>query len=129
MTIDMLSNLGDLANWLDTMDNTPRAELGFDMRWTWDYRDSTAHPCGTACCISGWVQKLNPSTRFMRPRVALRTLDSGMSLNDVHEIVYPAAPFSGKSPYKATPKQAAFLLRHYIAHREVRWDLAMAEAV
>lgn len=44
-----------LINVMNQIDNGPYSRIGFSMCSWWFTRRQTTHPCGTACCISGWA--------------------------------------------------------------------------
>ena len=45
-----------LIDVLKVVDNSPTSQMGFDMYYWYGMRQSSDHPCGTACCIAGWAQ-------------------------------------------------------------------------
>ena len=49
-----LKNLTDLAEKLKSIDKD--AFVGFDMHHGYASRHASKNPCGSACCIGGWVQ-------------------------------------------------------------------------
>jgi hypothetical protein len=67
-----LKNLTELAEKLKSIGDD--AEVGFDMYHGYASRDATGHPCGSACCIGGWVQCCNPDTRTMSLASAVQAL-------------------------------------------------------
>ncbi len=64
MTHKRLNNLEDLEALLRRLHEVQTIDgIGFDMNRDYIGRELTSHPCGTACCIGGWVQTLNPEVR------------------------------------------------------------------
>lgn len=100
-----LKNLTDLANVLRGLDNyDPKDGLGFDMEFGYHNRRISDHPCGSACCIGGWVQHFNPDTRDLTLIEAVQTLAPKLSYHEVERLCYPVDVFSA---WKASPQQAA----------------------
>lgn len=120
------------ANWqlmlehaarFDAMDNdnVPEGGMGFDMKFFHGFAEVSAHPCGSACCIAGWVAVWGQACGEYHEEDAL-----------VHTWGLPritaccAANPEVKSPaWTATPQQAASLIRHLVATGEVDWPRAM----
>jgi hypothetical protein len=99
-----LENLTDLANLLRSIDNSEDSELGFDMSVTYIDKEHSSHMCGSACCISGWVQYCNPETRGRSlTEVVLSISPEGTSFDEAYDLCFPRADES----WKATPQQAA----------------------
>jgi hypothetical protein len=101
-----LKNLTELADLLRGLDNNSlSSKMGFDMQYSYEYRKGTYHPCGSACCIGGWVQYRNLNTREMELEDAVKTIcPPNMS---VHEIYWLCYPDKGSVAWNATPQQAA----------------------
>lgn len=100
-----LKDLTDLANALRGLDNyDPKDGLGFDMKFGYHNRHVSDHPCGSACCIGGWVQHHNSNTRSMALAHAVQTLAPELSYHEVERLCYPTW---SSSAWDATPEQAA----------------------
>lgn len=117
--------------------------VGFDMGNAVPLRSGLGgdrHACGTACCIGGHARRLldaqSVGERFQGTiSVALMEL-LGLPRLQAREVCYPydSETRNGKrnpqkldAAYKASPKQAAFLLRHLATAGVVDWDLAMQQ--
>lgn len=100
-----LKNLTDLANVLrDLGKQELHGKMGFDMRFSYENRRISDHPCGSACCIGGWVQHHNPNTRSMGLAHAVQTLAPKLSYWEFERLCYPTW---SSSAWDATPEQAA----------------------
>lgn len=102
-----LKNLTELADLLRGLDNnSPRRKLGFDMQYSYRDRKASDHFCGSACCIGGWVQYLNKSTRDLELQDAVATIcPPDMSRGEIYRLCYPDTAYD--DGYDATPQQAA----------------------
>jgi len=120
-----LKNLTELADLLRGLDNTnPEGGIGFDMRLDWWSMIASNHPCGSACCIGGWVQHSNPNTREMTLEQAVKTLAPYLAYDEVEMLCFPRL----KSPaWDATPQQAARAVEILRDTGKCDWDRAMAE--
>lgn len=134
--IPNLAAFDKLVLTLETLDNSPDSDLGFDMYYGISDAAETDHQCGTAACIGGFAAYiLNPD--YLNHDSALLPADAlikltGIENRDAFEICYPTSfdpemrrHFVQPDPYEATPKQAVSLLKHYRATAFVDWDLAM----
>lgn len=121
-----LNNLTELAEFLKNMDNdSPRRKLGFDMGVSYIDRDGTNHPCGSACCIGGWVQFHNKATRHMWVEDALMTIcPDGTLEGEAYKLCYPDGI---RAAWKATPQQAARAVEILRDTGKCDWDRAMTE--
>jgi hypothetical protein len=120
-----LKNLTDLAKKLKSLKNTPSSKLGFDMGVPYVTRDFSNHPCGSACCIGGWVQHLNPETREMSLEEAVMSISpDGVSYKEAERLCYPDSEVSA---WKATPQQAARAVEILRDTGKCDWDRAMTE--
>ena len=120
-----LKNLTDLADLLRGLDNHSRhRKMGFDMQYTYDVRHISPHPCGSACCIGGWVQYRNKDTRDMELEHAVRSISpEGIPLSEIYKLCYPTV---AKSPaWSATPQQAARAVEILRDTGKCDWDEAM----
>ena len=123
MTDDQIAKLTNLADVLDGMTGSVEWEgeaVGFDMEHGAFFRNTSDHPCGSACCIGGWAALMQGVVN-QGPSYAL--VQWGVPLGDASAICHPPVAGGG---WNATPQQAAILLRHYIATGEVDWDRAMS---
>ena len=121
-----LKNLTDLAEFLKGFDNDSRhRKLGFDMGTSYHYRNDSGHPCGSACCIGGWVQKHNKGTRGMEVEMAVLTIcPEGTKYSEVYKLCYPFE----MNVWSATPKQAARAVEILRDTGKCDWDRALLEA-
>lgn len=117
-----LKNLTDLAERLKNIgDDT---DMGFDMLNTYESRDASKHPCGSACCIGGWVQYLNPNTRKMRLASAVQTLAPDVDFDEIDFMCYP---LDDSPAWNAAPQQGARAVEILRDTGKCDWDRAMAE--
>ena len=49
-----------LANAIENADQSKDSQFAFDMKVFYDRKHATKHPCGTAACIQGWAQYIDP---------------------------------------------------------------------
>jgi hypothetical protein len=114
-TMTKIVTLEEIADMLDGMiHRDPEADVGFDMRRTHGERRSSNHPCGTACCIGGWVQHLNPHTRGQGVAGAVMDV-SGMSSATAYKLCY------GVMSDNITPQQGAQAIRNALNYNDPRW--------
>jgi hypothetical protein len=120
-----LKNLTDLANLLRGLDNdSPRRKMGFDMEYGYKNRCYSSHPCGSACCIGGWVQFLNRNTRELELQDAVATIcPPDMSKHQIYRLCYPNTAEDGG--YYATPQQAAKAVEILRDTGVCNWEEAM----
>lgn len=73
--------------------------------------------CGTPGCIKGWARAIS-GQKFLQLKIP-RNLD---------DLFFPgdSTRHFKRSPYTATPNEAAIALRSYLTHGEARWHEAMA---
>ena len=121
-----LKNLTDLANKLKRLKHqAPRAKLGFDMQYQYNSMHHTKHPCGSACCIGGWVQFLNEDTRYMDIERAVMTIcPPEVEYQEVCSLCYPEL---ASSAWSATPQQAARAVEILRDTGKCDWRRAMLE--
>ena len=119
-----LNNLTELAEFLKNFDDdSPRRKLGFDMKNTYERREDTEHPCGSACCIGGWVQYHNRGTRKMGVDDAVMTITpAGIDELEIHRLCFPT-----DNGWDATPQQAARAVEILRDTGVCDWDRAMEE--
>lgn len=122
-----LNNLTELAEFLKNFDNdSPRRKLGFDMQWGYASRQMSGHDCGSACCIGGWVQHHNKSTRKMPVEYAVMSIcPEGTSLEEVYNLCYPDD--DNVDGWDATPQQAARAVEILRDTGVCDWERAMEE--
>lgn len=119
-----LNNLTDLAALLRSVDNSPTSKGGFDMVSP-RLGDWTDHPCGTACCIGGWVQTANPQdTAGLTLGLAVKSLQPDLDYYECDMLCYPPP---GSGAYNATPEQAARAVEILRDTGKCDWVRAMKE--
>jgi len=120
-----LKNLTELADLLRGLDNhSPHRKMGFDMQHPYESRHASIHPCGSACCIGGWVQYRNKNTRDMELEHAVRSISpKGTSLSEIYKLCYPTE--MGSPAWKATPQQAAKAVEILRDTGKCNWEEAM----
>jgi hypothetical protein len=117
-----LKNLTDLAEKLKSIgDDT---EVGFDMCHAYASRHSTNHPCGSACCVAGWVQFCNPNTRTMKLAEAVQTIAPDVAFDELDLLCFP---LEYSPAWRATPKQAARAVEILRDTGKCDWNEAMLE--
>ena len=120
-----LNNLTDLADLLRGLDNDkPIDGIGFDMTTDWWDMNKSDHPCGSACCIGGWVQNRNPNTRIMSLESAVQTIAPGVDVDELDELCHPTTPRTNPA-WQATPQQAARAVEILRDTGKCDWDEAM----
>jgi hypothetical protein len=120
-----LKNLTELADLLRGLDNhSPRRKMGFDMQHPYESRHASIHPCGSACCIGGWVQYRNKNTRKLELQDAVATIcPPDMSRDEIYRLCYPDTAHD--DGYDATPQQAARAVEILRDTGECDWEEAM----
>ena len=132
------------ANWqlmlehaarFDAMDNdnVPEGGMGFDLGNYLSTAKKSRHPCGSACCVTGWAEKWSGvSTLDGRWDTADLADYYGITKQNASRIGLPGFHQEqllwGTNPHISTPQQAAFLIRHLVRTGEVDWPLAMESA-
>jgi hypothetical protein len=104
MNLPRLTDLTDLAEFLKTLpaNDDPDAEIGFDMEQS--LPPGSDHPCGSACCIGGWIWLCNPETSDLALEEAVMTLGP-VSEKQAVELCWPSRVYN--PAWEATPQQAA----------------------
>ena len=127
-----LNNLTDLANLLRGLSNDEPADgIGFDMCYSYLDKEDTSLECGTACCISGWVQHCNPELRGLDLTRTVATLlpealeDDDAFWDELHELCFPEN--NNSYAWEATPQQAARVVEILRDTGKCDWDRAMQE--
>lgn len=127
-----LNNLTDLADLLRGLSNDePTDGIGFDMRQSYLDKEDTSLECGTACCISGWVQHCNPELRGLDLIATVATLlpepvvFGDATYSELDELCFP----NNNSSYAwgATPQQAARVVEILRDTGKCDWDCAIQE--
>ena len=120
-----VKNLFELADFLENLDDSENADIGFDMRRP--LPSSSDHPCGTACCIGGWVSLLSKEVdKFPTLQKAIMSLDENVEWEEADQLCYPTSDFLN-NPYDVTAKQAAKVVRHLAKTGETNWNIAFEE--
>jgi len=115
-----LKNLTDLAEKLKSIgDDT---EIGLDMYHGYASRHASNNPCGSACCIGGWVQLCNPDTRAMHLVSAVQTIAPDLDFDELDALCFP---MENSPAWKATPQQAARAVEILRDTGKCDWDEAM----
>ena len=122
MELPRLNNLTDLANLLRSIDNSPESDLGFDMNYDHNGRFETEHPCGSACCIGGWVQACNEELKGSRLSQAVKALQPDLAIGECSLLCFPD---DYREAYKATPDQAARAVEILRDTGRCDWETAM----
>lgn len=124
MKLPRLNNLTDLANLLRSIDNSPESELGFDMRWTLKATRFSKHPCGSACCIGGWVQACNKELSGKRLQDSIKMLQPSLDWYECFKLCFPN---EYEEAWAATPEQAARAVEILRDTGKCDWKTAMME--
>jgi hypothetical protein len=122
MKISRLNNLTDLANLLRSIDNSPESELGFDMHANFQFANDSKHPCGSACCIGGWIQACNVELQDSELEEAVQALQPNLDIDECYLLCSPK-PFS--KAWNATPEQAARAVEILRDTGVCDWETAM----
>jgi hypothetical protein len=123
MILPRLTDLTDLAEFLKTLpaNDDPDAEIGFDMRRS--DPEGGMHPCGSACCIGGWIWLCNPETYPLSLAGAVTTLAPVKTL-EAFKLCYP---YETPDAWEATPQQAARAVEILRDEGIADWKRAMEE--
>jgi len=111
-----------LANAIEGADQSATSEFAFDMDRFYDERNTTVHRCGTAACIQGWAQHIDPANKVWAER--LDPIDMfarwcGVPYPTAYKICMP----NTVSTRAVKPHHAAAMLRHFVATGDVVWAL------
>lgn len=119
-----LKNLQDLIDHFKTMDNSPQARMGFDMNRELRHSSVSSHPCGTACCIGGWVQFLNNlDPKQFTLQSAVQTIAPEIPMAELRELCWP----DNYDHYTATLEQAIRCLEILQETQKTDWARAFEE--
>jgi hypothetical protein len=118
-----ITSLTELAEFLRNLPNGPDAEIGFDMSNSQKARFLTDHPCGSACCIGGWVNLQNGTDYGVARAVRMIAPD----YIEVMEITALCFPSDVPEAWGATPQQAARAVEILEETGQCDWERAMAE--
>lgn len=114
----MFTNLKDVSNFLRET-QFPLGGMAFDMVREFSYRTATEHPCGSACCIGGWIIARNDLSPHISPAEAVRTIAPDLTPGQAYELCWPDSDSPG---WSATPEEAADVIDHLLATGEVDWS-------
>ena len=132
MTLPRLNNLNDLEALLRRLHAEPVIEgIGFDMQRDYDFRKSTKHDCGSACCIGGWIQACNPETQDVTIEDAVLVLAGGGNIDEAYGLCYPSEwrnRNNGESFYDAQPLTAAHAVAIFRDEGIANWPEALRRA-
>lgn len=121
-----INNLTQLAARLKKIDNeNPRIQNGFDMEQPYGSREFSKHPCGSACCIGGWVQHYNTETRHLSLADTVLSISPfGIDHSEADNLCFPQPE---SDAWNATPQQAARAVEILRDTGKCDWDRAMNE--
>ena len=136
-------NTARLLALADAIEGHVLPELGFNMEvyYSTAYRnlpDRSGHECGTIACIAGWACKLYGSLGEGYFATAAYHLD--LDYETANELFIPPGPAHWDeenhswqefpvNTWKATPAQAARVIRHLAATGKVDWRVAFESEV
>ena len=123
MKLPRLNNLTDLANLLRSIDNSPESKLGFDMGTSFQFAKDSKHPCGSACCIGGWVQACNGTLHYYGLERDVHKLQPDLDIDECYLLCYP----DSIKAFRSTPKQAARAVEILRDTGVCDWETAMKE--
>ena len=129
MTLERLNNLEDLEALLRKLHEVDTINgIGFDMNREYAWRRNTDHPCGSACCIGGWVQACNPETSFREVYEAVLTISPPEThLQQAYLLCYPSSPDElneGLNYYQAPALWAAYAVKIFRETGKANWPEA-----
>ena len=113
-----------LADAIEGADQSANSEFAFDMRCFYDFRHRTEHSCGTAACIQGWAQHIDPKHNAWvigSCEIAGFSNWCGVSLYDANEICEPQV--IGVNYDNIKPHHAVAMLRHFVDTGDVVWNV------
>jgi hypothetical protein len=115
---DTVVTLEEIAVILDGMTHGNSEDvMGFDMSHDLFGATTSLHPCGTACCIGGWVHHLNPNLKSLSLERGVCAVSS-LSYNTAESLCY-----SGIALHQSvTPQQGAQAIRNAIEFNNPRWN-------
>lgn len=119
------NGLNRLIDVLKAVNDSKDCILGFDMNIGFKDRLSTAHECGSACCIGGWCQKmLIDDGAKVKDAVTLEGAFqkiTGSDYDTAHKVCWP-----DYSPaYQASLPAAIHMLEELRDYRIVDWKTAV----
>lgn len=118
-----ITSLTELAEFLRNLPNGPDAVIGFDMSNSQNARFLTDHPCGSACCIGGWVNLQN-GTDYGVSRAVRMIAPTYMEVMEITALCYPRY---FPEAWGATPQQAARAVEILEETGQCDWERAMLE--
>lgn len=125
MTEPVHIGLQKIIEHLKNLDNSEKSACGFDMSRDSTYAVSTAHPCGTACCIGGHAA-LILKMPTLSPEAAL-TLLCDIPHTTADELCWPPTkvlPIGYMT--EITLEEAVNVLEHCRDTGEVDWSAVRA---
>lgn len=108
-----------IIDHLETLDNGPTSECGFDMNYEVLHRETSKHPCGSACCIGGHAALLLGDEE-QTPEEALSLLCE-IPWRDADRLCWPGRT-TAVDYSKTLLTDALDVLRHYRDTGEVDWS-------
>lgn len=136
---DKFNTLQEVADFLKTMDNSKDAQTGFDMLCSHPSQ-TTRHPCGSACCIGGWINYVNGTHYSLAHAVQQLTtkVDKGVQYEEAHELCFMKRGVADMGlpdrieaienrMVSVTPQQAARAIEILLETGACDWDRAIAE--
>jgi hypothetical protein len=104
---------------LETLDNGPTSECGFDMNYEASNREVSHHDCGSGCCIGGHAALLI-GDEGRSPEWALSHL-CDIPHQDAEDLCWPGREYSVKYPL-TTLEDALGVLRYYRDTGRIDWS-------
>lgn len=128
-----MQSLTDLANFLRSIPEEGAVVdgevVGFDMENTDECRYLSRHPCGSACCIGGWVKLLRKDLDHHTLSYAVASLsEHRMNGEVIMEFYTLCFPSETPSAWDSTPAQAARAVEILRDTGKCDWARAMREA-
>lgn len=119
MKPDPITNILELADILDAMPHLgPDLEVGFDMNFDSSAHYDGGHPCGSACCIGGWVAYLNGESCNEDDCITEHVQSvSDMSREAAHALCWDGRALSSS----VTPQQGAEAIRNAVEFDDPMW--------
>lgn len=116
-----------LIDTLKKVDDSENSILGFDMNLGFKDKKSSAHDCGSACCIGGWCQKMLIDGGASKVQVLNRSLEDAFQkiTGSDYETAYAVCWPEYNKAYKASLAAAIHMLEELRDGAEVDWRSAM----
>ena len=109
-----------LADAIESADQSENSRFAFDMECFYVERDVTDHPCGTAACIQGWAQHIDPDSESWSDFYDSSTCFANWACIEnwqADEICTPDRFYLMKQHH------AVEMLRRFVRIGEVVWDI------